>query len=113
MKVLLDENISQTLQIDFGKHEVKTVKEMGWSGKKNGELLQLILRHHFDVLVTMDKNLKNQHNLQHSPITILVLIAKNNRDEAVQPLIDVVHKKLNSKLLKGVIEIRKPNQINY
>lgn len=39
MKILLDENMPAKVKYDFGKdHEVKTVKDMGWLGKKNGEL---------------------------------------------------------------------------
>jgi len=48
MKVLLDENISQTLEIVFDKHKVKTIDGMGWSGKKNGELLRLLFQHEFE-----------------------------------------------------------------
>jgi len=38
MRILLDEN----MPYDFGEgHEVRTVKDMQWLGKKNGELLGL------------------------------------------------------------------------
>ncbi|WP_299288121.1 hypothetical protein [uncultured Mucilaginibacter sp.] len=44
MKILLDENLPKKLKADFGtEHEVKTVRDMGWLGKKNGELLGLIV----------------------------------------------------------------------
>jgi len=37
---LLDENIPTKVKYDFGKgFEVRTVQDMGWLGKKNGELL--------------------------------------------------------------------------
>jgi len=107
MKVLLDENISLTLQIVFGKHEVNIISEMGWSGKKNGELLRLITYHKFDVMITMDRNIKYQQHIKIHPVIVFILIADNNRDETVQPLIDIVRKKLNGKLNKGIIEIRK------
>ncbi|MGI8635354.1 MAG: DUF433 domain-containing protein [Segetibacter sp.] len=43
MKILLDENLPKQLKADFGPdYEVKTVRGMGWLGKKNGELLGLI-----------------------------------------------------------------------
>src|SRR5437879_5139822 len=106
MKVLLDENISRTLRIDFDKHLVKTIDEMGWTGKKNGELLRLITRNEFDVLLTTDKNLKHQQNIRNFPITIFILVADNNRDDTIQPLINIARKKLSSKLNKGVIEIK-------
>jgi predicted nuclease of predicted toxin-antitoxin system len=40
MKLLLDENLPKHLKTDFPEHNVYTVRDMGWSGKKNGELLQ-------------------------------------------------------------------------
>ena len=44
MKILLDENLPKKLKADFGtEHEVKMVRDMGWLGKKNGELLGLIV----------------------------------------------------------------------
>ena len=42
MRILLDENIPTKLKLDFGnEYEVKTVRDMNWLGKKNGELLGL------------------------------------------------------------------------
>ncbi len=35
MKILLDENLPAKVKYDFGEYyEVKTVKDMGWLGKK-------------------------------------------------------------------------------
>jgi predicted nuclease of predicted toxin-antitoxin system len=56
-RILLDENIDQLLKGLFTtEFEVKTVREQGWTSKKNGELLRLA-EQEFDVFVTMDKNL--------------------------------------------------------
>ena len=39
MKILLDENIDVRFKKSFSKmHEVYTVKDMGWTGIKNGGL---------------------------------------------------------------------------
>ena len=39
MKILLDESLPRKLRNDFNEeHEVLTVRDMGWLGKKNGEL---------------------------------------------------------------------------
>jgi len=44
MKILLDENLPKQLKVDFGiDYDVKTVRDMGWLGKNNGELLELIV----------------------------------------------------------------------
>jgi predicted nuclease of predicted toxin-antitoxin system len=42
MKILLDENLPTKIKYNFGDpHDVSTIKDMGWLGKKNGELLGL------------------------------------------------------------------------
>jgi len=56
MKILLDENIPAKLKLDFDdEYEAKTVRDMRWLGKKNGELLGLAAFNGFDVFITLDK----------------------------------------------------------
>ena len=98
MKILLDENLPRKLKADFGADfEVKTVRDMGWLGKKNGELLGLIAFNGFDFFVTVDKNLQNQENLDKFNITIIILLAANNRRETLQKLVE----KTIDKIKKG------------
>ena len=40
MRLLLDENLPKRLKEDFPDHEVYTVADKRWTGKKNGELLK-------------------------------------------------------------------------
>jgi hypothetical protein len=61
-------------------HVCRTVQEAGWSGKKNGELLDLA-ETDFDVLVTVDTNLRYQQNLSGRRIAIVVLRSSSNRLE--------------------------------
>lgn len=64
MRVLLDENLDRRLNRHFdSEHEVLTITECGWSGKKNGELLRLA-EVEFDALVTMDRGIEYQQNLK-------------------------------------------------
>src|SRR3989304_6571076 len=98
MKILLDENLPRKLKADFGPdYEVKTVREMNWQGKKNGELLGLIAFNGFDIFVTVDKNLQHQQNLDKFNISIFLLLAINNRRETLQKLIE----KIKDKIQKG------------
>lgn len=59
MRVLLDECIPWRLKNDLPGHEVRTVAEMGWCGKKDGELLRLAVQN-FEALITVDRNLQHQ-----------------------------------------------------
>jgi predicted nuclease of predicted toxin-antitoxin system len=91
MKLLLDENLPVKLKHFFpGNYEVKTVSEQGWAGKKNGELLGLMTLNGFDGLVTIDKNLVYQQNIEGFDITIFVLDSANNKIETLKPFIDEI-----------------------
>lgn len=97
MKILLDENMPIKVKYDFGKgHEVKTVRDMDWLGKKNGELLGLAAFNGFDIFITLDKNLKSQQNLNKVDLKFIVLLAKDNKHETLQPYIDKIKTLLQS-----------------
>ncbi len=106
MKILLDENLPKQLKIDFGSdYDVKTVRDMGWLGKKNGELLGLIVFNGFDFFVTIDKNLLYQQNLDRIEIIIFLLLAVNNRRETLQILVEKIKQKIKEGNLQKINEI--------
>jgi hypothetical protein len=78
---------------------------MGWSGKKNGELLKLMTEDGFTILLTTDQNLRYQQNLQQAGVAVIVLVAPSNRLPDLITLIPEVRNIL-SKIAPGeVIEI--------
>ncbi|WP_298914623.1 hypothetical protein [uncultured Nostoc sp.] len=87
-------------------YEVRTVVEMGWSGKKNGELLQLMVQESFTVLLTTDQNLRYQQNLQQAGVAVVVLVAFSNRLLDLLPLIPSVCSVLEKIAPGVVVEIR-------
>lgn len=106
MKILLDENLPQQLKRDFGfDYEVKTVRDMGWLGKKNGELLGLIVFNGFDFFGTIDKNLRYQQNLDRIDLKIFLLLSVNNRRETLQTLVQKIKDRINEGYLQKVNEI--------
>jgi predicted nuclease of predicted toxin-antitoxin system len=82
MKVLIDECAPKALKTFLAKHghETLTVQEAGWAGEQNGELLKLA-EGHFDVLVTVDTNLRYQQNLEGRRIAVIILAYPSNRLE--------------------------------
>jgi hypothetical protein len=64
MRVLIDECAPRALKFSLVEHghDCRTVWKWGWAGKENGELLDLA-EAEFDVLVTLDTNLRYQQNL--------------------------------------------------
>src|SRR5438552_2462337 len=57
-------------------HETFTVAYMGWSGVKNGKLLDSAEGAGFDVLITGDKTLEYEQNLSHRSLALVALSAR-------------------------------------
>ena len=77
MRILLDESLPRRLKKDFKGHQVKTVPEAGWQGKKNGELMKL-MEGKFRVFITADQNLQYQLNLRNTKTPIVILKTNSN-----------------------------------
>ncbi|MGJ5631120.1 DUF5615 family PIN-like protein [Nostoc sp. CALU 1950] len=105
MRLLLDECVPRPLRRELTDYEVRTVVEMGWSGKKNGELLQLMIQESFTVLLTTDQNLRYQQNLQQAGVAVVVLVASSNRLPDLLPLIPSVRSVLATIAPGVVVEI--------
>lgn len=86
MRILLDECLPKRLKRDLVGHQARTVPEMGWASKKNGELLALA-EAEFDVFVTVDRNLSFQQDVNRLDIAVVVLVARGNRHSDLQPLV--------------------------
>ena len=72
MKILLDECVTKRLKKHLNKFDVHTVRELNLSGIKNGKLMAYCSQNNFDILLTIDKNLIYQQNLENYPVTIAV-----------------------------------------
>jgi hypothetical protein len=106
MRLLLDENLPKRLKLDFPDHEIFTVRDKGWNGIKNGQLLSLFFENNFDALFTFDKNLIYQQNFSKYTITVFVLNAPVNSYIELTKLSPQVHKYLNKPpLIHGPILI--------
>ncbi len=73
MRVLFDQGTPAPLRKWLTEHEVVTCHEAGWSTLTNGDLLRAAEDRGFDVLVTTDRNLRYQQNIQQRRIAIVVL----------------------------------------
>ena len=105
MRILLDECAPRPLKREFADYEIRTVVEMGWSGKKNGELLQLMGQEGFTLLLTTDQNLRYQQNLQQAGVAVVVLVAPSNKLSDLLPLIPDTRNVLNTIAPGEVIEV--------
>ena len=78
MRILLDECVPWPLHRLLPGHSCISVPAQGWSGIKNGELLQRA-EGEFDLFITSDQNIRYQQNLSGRLIAILELSTNDLR----------------------------------
>jgi hypothetical protein len=69
--------VNPRLRAAFPGDEVKTVAEMNWRSLTNGRLLEEAAVH-FDILITLDQNLRFQNPARKYPLGIVVLLTRLN-----------------------------------
>ena len=87
MKVLLDEQLPRRLRLELSGHDVRTATFSGYGGLSNGRLLAAAAADDFDVLVTNDRHVQDQHNLAQLPIAVVVLNSPSNKLAVIRPRI--------------------------
>lgn len=106
MKILIDECLPRKLKFELPNHDVQTVPEAGWAGKKNGELLRLMSDAEFEAFITVDSNMQYQQQLMDLPIGFIVLSAQNNKLETLQPLMPQVATALDKLQIGQIVTIQ-------
>jgi hypothetical protein len=89
VRVLLDEQLPVDLAATLLGHSVASVVGLGWSGIKNGDLLQR-MRREYDALIAMDQGSEFQQNIAVLPFGILLVMAPSNRMVHLQPLVPAI-----------------------
>lgn len=93
MLVLFDHGTPRGIARSLHPHTIKEAKAQGWDTLTNGELLKVAEEAGFDVLLTTDKNLRFQQNLQGRKLAIVVL--SNSRwslvRRALEPIVNAVN----------------------
>jgi hypothetical protein len=78
---------ARPLKHDLTGHDVEHVVDRGWSSKRNGELLTLMVAERFDAFLTVDQNIEFQQNLSGRAIGVVVVRARTNRLRELRPLV--------------------------
>jgi hypothetical protein len=94
-RLLLDESVPRHLAaaLDAAGFSASTYP-LAWKQTKNGELLELVERNGFDILITSDKNIYTQQNLRSRELSILVLPTNLRRHvmERVADIVDTINR---------------------
>lgn len=67
-------------------HDVRTVEDLGWKGIRNGRLLRLA-EAEFDVLITVDRSIAFQQNIERLDLAIIILRVRRNKLRHLLPLV--------------------------
>ena len=105
MRVLLDNCVPWRLGRELPGHKVSSLIKLGWTELTDGDVLDK-MADDFDVLVTMDKNLRFQQNMQERSVTVLILRSPTNNLATLRLIVPALLKALDN-LVPGVArEIR-------
>lgn len=85
MNILLDECVPARFVRSLTGHAVTTVQKRGWAGVKNGDLLALA-ENEFDALITVDRRISIERDLNKFKLSIVLLRVRSNRLEDIRPL---------------------------
>lgn len=108
MRLLLDECVPRPLKRDLVGHDVEHVVDMGWSSKRNGELLMLMVAERFDALLTVDQNLEFQQKLTGLNVGVVVVRARTNRLKELRPLVPRILDALSHLATSKVVRVDGP-----
>jgi hypothetical protein len=86
-RVLLDAQIDKKFKKSIPGHRVWTARDQSLHKLQDGALLDAIQKLNFDVLVTMDKSLQFQNQLQDRSFGVILLRAKSNRITDLLPVV--------------------------
>ena len=72
MRILIDECLPTRCRTWFPGHTVETVEFRGWKGVLNGALLARAVAAGFEVLLTADRMMVQQHDFSKLPLAVVV-----------------------------------------
>ncbi len=85
MRLLLDHCVPKRFGRELGEFDVRTAFQMKWSDLDNGSLLSAAAAGGFDIFITVDQNLQYQRNILSLPLSVIILVAPDNKLGTLQP----------------------------
>ena len=96
MKILLDECVTKRLKKYLKEFEVFTVRELRLSGVKNGTLMSYCVENKFDILLSIDKNLLHQQNIEKFALSIIIFNCVSGKIDSYPPLFHLLNQILKT-----------------
>jgi hypothetical protein len=106
MLILFDQAVPVPMRSHLKGHLVRTAAQQGWSQLKNGDLLKVAEDAGFDVLLTTDRNIRYQQNMEGRRIAVMALTCQQWPE--LEPYVQVVIEELGSIRPGTFIEVKIP-----
>jgi hypothetical protein len=87
LRILIDESLHRDFERQLADLDVSTVRGEDWLGLRNGVLLRAAVAAGFDVLITRDRSMRHQQNIEKVGIAVLVLVGVRNRVDDLRMLV--------------------------
>lgn len=102
LKLLLDECIPEEFRKEFPGYEAHSAKWAGYCGIVNGNLLAKAGQE-YDVLITVDQNLRHQNKISKFNIGVILVITEYTGIKYLMPHLDAIKEALKRIKLGQVI----------
>lgn len=112
MRVLFDHNVDRRFRAYMTGHQVVTAREQGWERLTNGKFLRAAADAGFDGILSIDKKLRFEQNLDKLPIAVIVLDSISNALPALVPFAPFVLNLLSKPLSKVLYLIETDGRIS-
>ena len=73
MKVLFDQCTPKALREALPEHDVQTAHQAGMADLENGKLIEEAVKRGYDLLVTADRRMQKQQEIEGKPLRVVVL----------------------------------------
>jgi predicted nuclease of predicted toxin-antitoxin system len=103
MRVLLDNCVNQRFGKLLANCEAIHVRQLGWADLSNGKLIAAAEEAGFDVLLTVDQNVRKQQNMSARKISLVTLDARSITIAGLVPFVSPVEEAL-SKIEKDSLQ---------
>lgn len=95
MKVLLDNCIDWRIRRFFPSHDITHAKDLGWANLSNGRLLAEAAKTGFAVMITVDKKIKYEQNLDRLPLTVIEIDLADSRHASIKAIASKISEALS------------------
>lgn len=105
MKILLDNCVDRKLAGLIADHDVSHVLSFGWDNLANGKLLDAAENRGFEVLLTVDRNMRFQQSFAKRKIGLFVIESRRIDLDSLKRFVPLIAKRLADGVSPGEVVV--------